>query len=163
MILDKRIAEIITPVLEDMGYELVRVKISGGEETMVVQIMIEHKDDSKQITLEDCETASNAISVVLDVEDPITAAYALEISSPGVDHPLTRLKDFVKYAGLEIKMELDDPLAERKRFRGILNGVDGENIKITVDGTEYTVPFSKVGRAKPVMNDELIEFAKGRH
>lgn len=164
MILEKRIADIVQPVLEDMGYDLVRVQISGGEEAMVVQIMIEHLDETKQITVDDCENASNAVSVILDVEDPINGMYQLEMSSPGIDRPLTRLKDFVKYTGLEAKIELDDPLAERKRFRGILGGVENEtDIRITVDGVDYALPFAKLGRAKLVMNDELMAFMKGRH
>lgn len=164
MILEKRIADIVEPVLVDMGYDLVRVQISGGEESMVVQIMIEHQEEDKQITVDDCEAASNAVSLILDVEDPITAAYSLEMSSPGIDRPLTRLKDFVKYAGLEAKVELNDPLAERKRFRGILGGVENDaDIKITVDGEEFLLPFAKLGRAKLVMNDELMKFMNGRH
>lgn len=163
MILEKRIADIIEPVIVDMGYELVRVKMTNVNDEATLQIMVEHKDDAKQISVDDCENVSNAVSAILDVEDPIASAYSLEVSSPGIDRPLTRLKDFVKYAGLEAKVELDDPLAERKRFRGRLDGVAGNDVLIHVDGVDYKVPFVSISRAKLVMNDDLIAKSGGRH
>src|SRR5688572_12265936 len=119
MALTDRISDIIAPTLTGMGYELVRVTISGGRNNQTLQIMAE-RADNKPMTVEDCETISHTVSAQLDVSDPIASAYTLEVSSPGIDRPLTRLKDFARFAGHEAKVQLLQPLEGRRNFRGIL-------------------------------------------
>src|SRR6056297_577352 len=126
--IDRRMAEIIAPVIEDMGFELVRVRLMGGK-TQTLQIMAERPDGG--IEVNDCAEISNAISAVLDVEDPILDAYTLEVSSPGIDRPLTRLKDFEAFEGYEAKLETAELIDGRKRFKGMLAGVEGDEVLIT--------------------------------
>src|SRR3984957_3885479 len=122
-----RVSAVAGPVLQGMGYRLVRIKISG-EAGCTVQIMAERPDGSMQI--EDCEAISKALSPVLDIADPIERAYRLEISSPGIDRPLVRRSDFERYAGHLVKIEMAVPHDGRKRFRGALAGVEGEQVKL---------------------------------
>src|SRR3954462_14866417 len=122
-----RVAAIATPVLTGMGYRLVGVRISGRS-VITVQIMVERPDGSMPI--EDCEAASRALSPVFDAEDPIDREYRLEVSSPGIDRPLVRASDFARYAGHEAKIEMAVAQDGRKRFRGILLGVEGESAKL---------------------------------
>src|SRR6202158_5804164 len=128
-----RVSAVAGPVLQGMGYRLVRIKISG-EFGCTVQIMAERPDGSMQI--DDCEAVSRALSPVLDVADPIERAYRLEISSPGIDRPLVRKSDFDRYAGHLAKIEMEIPLNGRKRFRGELAGTEGEAARIRRDDTE---------------------------
>lgn len=158
---EQRIAEMIEPVIEDMGYELVRVKFMGAGRSHTLQLMIDHQDESKSITVEDCENVSNAVSALLDVEDPIENKYLLEVSSPGVDRPLTRLKDFKRYTGDEAKIELHTALDGRRRYRGYLKGVDEDKVIITVDGKDYSLPFEYIHEAKLVMTEALLKKASG--
>ncbi|NNF24248.1 MAG: ribosome maturation factor RimP [Rhodobacteraceae bacterium] len=155
--LDRRLAEIITPVIEDMGFELVRVRFMGGK-SKTVQIMAERPDGG--IEVDDCANISIAVSATLDVEDPIEDAYALEVSSPGIDRPLTRLKDFETWEGYEAKLETTELIDGRRRFKGVLRGVeDGEVlVDIDVNGETATIglQFDWLSDAKLVLTDELI-------
>src|SRR5471032_366820 len=128
--LPARVAAIAEPVIESLGYRLVRVKVSASE-GCTVQIMAEQPDGS--MTVEDCETVSRALSPVLDVSDPVDRAYRLEISSPGIDRPLVRKSDFDRYKGHLVKIETEIPIDGRKRFRGLLIGTEGEAVRIRQD------------------------------
>ena len=155
MELERRIADMIEPSLEGMGYELVRVQLQGRQRP-VLQIMADRKD-GRAMTVEDCADISRQVSALLDVDDPIASAYSLEVSSPGIDRPLTRPKDYEKYAGFEAKLETAEPLEGRKRFRGKLLGLDEHGcVKLAADGTEWAVPLTMVKGAKLVLTDDLI-------
>jgi ribosome maturation factor RimP len=155
MELERRIAGMIEPSLEGMGYELVRVLMQGRQRP-VLQIMAERKD-GRAMTVEDCADISRQISALMDVDDPIEAAYSLEVSSPGIDRPLTRPKDYEKYAGFEAKLETAEPLEGRKRFRGKLLGLDEHGcVKLVADGVEWAIPLTIVSGAKLVLTDDLI-------
>ena len=151
----RRIEDIIEPTVTGMGFELVRVSMSRGGGTL--QIMIEPAD-GRPMDVEDCATLSRALSAVLDVEDPISNAYTLEVSSPGIDRPLTRPKDFTRWAGHLARVELTQPIEGQRRFKGILVGLDGDTVKLKVEGgQEVRLPLTAVGRAKLEMTDLLIE------
>ena len=154
-----RVATIAEPVLEGMSLRLVRVRVSGAD-GCTVQIMAERADGS--MSIEDCEDVSRALSPVLDVADPIERAYRLEISSPGLDRPLVRKSDFDRYAGNVVKIEMEVPVNGRKRFRGMLNGTDGEAARITRDDTaegeeaDVLLPIGDMNDAKLVLTDDLV-------
>ena len=152
--IDRRMAEIITPVIEDMGYELVRVRLMGGK-TNTLQIMAEKPQGG--IEVDDCADISNAVSAVLDVEDPLTDAYALEVSSPGIDRPLTRLKDFEEFEGYEAKLETSEMIDGRKRFKGVLAGVEDNDVLINIEEGTVGLQFDWLADAKLVLTDELIK------
>ncbi|HYC03458.1 MAG TPA: ribosome maturation factor RimP [Azospirillaceae bacterium] len=153
----ERIEGIITPTVEGMGYELVRVLITGGARP-TLQIMAERQDGAG-MTVDDCAEISRAVSALLDVEDPIAGAYTLEVSSPGIDRPLTRLKDFSTYAGYDARVEANAMIDGRRRFTGVLRGVEGEDVLIeTTEGTAR-IPFGLVMRAKLVLTDALLRSA----
>ena len=157
MDLAERLVGIVEPTLDNMGYELVRVLIQGTRR-QTVQVMAERRD-SVPMTVEDCADISRALSAVLDVEDPVAGAYNLEVSSPGIDRPLTRAKDYEVWAGFDIKLETRQLLDGRKRFSGRLLGLDpDENIRIQGDEGAWLVPLDAVWKAKLVLTDELIEF-----
>lgn len=151
----KKIERTITPTVESMGFELVRVLLIGsGKPTL--QIMAERPDGS--ITIDECGKLSQAISVVLDVENTLEdSSYYLEVGSPGIDRPLTRLKDFDRYAGQEAKMEIDPALDGRKRFRGLLKGTKGDHVLIALEDGVKEIPFSSVEKAKLVVPEEVIQ------
>ncbi len=151
--IDRRLAEIITPLIEGMGFELVRVRFMGGK-TKTVQIMAERPDGG--IEVDDCAEISGAVSAVLDVEDPIEDQYTLEVSSPGIDRPLTRLKDFETFEGYEAKLETQDLIDGRKRFKGELAGVEGDEVLINVEEGTIGLKFDWLADAKLVLTDELI-------
>ncbi|MGC2854909.1 ribosome maturation factor RimP [Novispirillum sp. DQ9] len=157
MQLQERLAAIIEPTLEGLGYELVRVMVQGTKR-QTLQVMADRVDGAP-MTVEDCSTISHALSAVLDVEDPIPGAYNLEVSSPGIDRPLTRAKDFVAWAGFEAKVETDSLVAGRKRFSGRLLGLDeaGEAVRLVAEDGEHGIPLARVAKAKLVLTDELIE------
>jgi ribosome maturation factor RimP len=138
-----RITDIIGPSIEDMGYEIVRLQLSGGQRP-TLQIMADRADGGA-MTVDDCADISNAVSALLDVEDPISSAYNLEVSSPGIDRPLTRLKDFERFKGFEARIETEIPLDGRKRFRGVLYGVEGEAVLIALDAKTAQAPARKPG------------------
>ncbi|MCX7565933.1 ribosome maturation factor RimP [Sulfitobacter sp. F26169L] len=152
--MDRRLAEIITPVIEDMGYELVRVRLMSGK-TSTLQIMADKPDGG--IEVDDCAQISTAVGAVLDVEDPIIDEYALEVSSPGIDRPLTRLKDFANFEGYEAKIETEELIDGRRRFKGQLAGVEGDEVLINIDEGTVGLKFDWLTDAKLVLTDELIK------
>ena len=153
--LEARIANAILPSLGQMGYELVRVQVSGKERP-VVQIMADRADGAPFL-VEDCEAISHAVGAVLDVEDPIKGEWMLEVSSAGIDRPLTRIKDWNRYAGHVATVELVVPQDGRKRFKGVALGADAEVARLKLeDGSELTLPRGNILKAKLVLTDELI-------
>ncbi len=160
-----RVAAIAEPVLMNLGFRLVRVRVSGFE-GCTVQIMAERPDGT--MTIEDCEAASRALSPVLDVADPVESAYRLELSSPGIDRPLVRRSDFVRYAGHVIKVEMAVAVDGRRRFRGMLLGAEGEAARIGRDDTapgepaEIRLPIEDMMEARLVLTDELVAQALKR-
>lgn len=153
-----KIEELITPTLNDMGYDVVRVQIQG-QQRKTLQIMAERRD-RETMTVEDCSRISRSLSALLDVEDPIPGAYTLEVSSPGLDRPLVRSADFDRFAGYEARVETTLPIEGRKRFRGRLLGVSPSgDVRIVMDGAEIAVPFSDVAKARLVLTDELLAAA----
>jgi ribosome maturation factor RimP len=163
--LSARVANIAEPVIEALGYRLVRVRISGAD-GCTVQIMAERPDGT--MTVEDCETVSRTLSPVLDLADPIERAYRLEISSPGIDRPLVRKSDFDRYAGHLVKIETEIPVNGRRRFRGQLAGTEGSVVRLHLDDTEagenaeILLPFDEMSEAKLVLTDELVTEALRR-
>ena len=163
--LPARVAAIAEPIIESLGYRLVRVKVSASE-GCTVQIMAEQPDGS--MTVEDCETVSRALSPVLDVSDPVDRAYRLEISSPGIDRPLVRKSDFDRYAGHLVKIEMEIPVNGRKRFKGELAGTEGDTARLhrddAAEGEEADVllPIEEMSEAKLVLTDELVTQALRR-
>lgn len=153
--LTDQISDLILPSLTSMGFELVKVSLMDGRSQQTLQIMAERPDGS--MSLDDCASVSRQVSAVLDVEDLITAAYRLEVSSPGIDRPLVKLSDYTKYAGHTAKIETVLPIGGRKRFSGVLKPLDGENVVITVDGKEFSIPFADIQSAKLVLTDALIK------
>jgi len=155
--IDRRLAEIITPVIEDLGFELVRVRLMSGK-TSTLQIMAERPEGG--IEVDDCAAISTGISAVLDVEDPILDAYALEVSSPGIDRPLTRLKDFDMWVGYETKIETTELIDGRRRFRGAIAGTENDEVLVTIEdqGEDITIglKFDWLEDAKLVLTEELI-------
>lgn len=153
--LEGRIATAILPTIADLGYELVRVAVLGRERP-TVQIMADRADGA-QISVEDCERISRAVGAVLDVNDPIPGAWTLEVSSAGIDRPLTRVKDWNRFAGHRARVDLAIPIEGRKRLAGMVLGADAEAARIRTDeGTDVTVPHGDIRRAKLVLTDELI-------
>jgi ribosome maturation factor RimP len=156
MDLAKRIEDLITPTIEDLGFEIVRVVVVGSQSPRL-QIMAERADGTG-IDVEDCATISRGVSAVLDVEDPIKAAFTLEVSSPGIDRPLTRVKDFAAWAGFDARVEMAVPVQGRRRFTGRLLGL-GEDETILIEneeGESFALPFADLQRAKLLLTDELI-------
>ncbi len=155
--MDARILAIAEPLADDMGYDIVRVRVMANKRT-TVQIMAERKSDGT-MKVEDCAKLSRELSAVLEVEDPLRDPYALEVSSPGVDRPLTSLEQFARYEGFEVKIELDRLVEGRKRFRGTLAGNDGDMIGIDLDDEDQTafIPFEWMAEAKIIVTDEMIE------
>jgi ribosome maturation factor RimP len=151
--IDRRMAEIITPVIEDLGYELVRVRLMSGKNT-ILQIMADKPRGG--IEVDDCAKISTAVGATLDVEDPIVDEYALEVSSPGIDRPLTRLKDFENFEGYEAKIETTELIDGRRRFKGQLAGIDGNDVLINVEEGTIGLQFDWLSDAKLVLTDELI-------
>jgi ribosome maturation factor RimP len=153
--LDHQIYELLLPQVEALGFALVRVKLFGGRR-QVLQVMME-RSDGGDVSVEDCASASRAISPLLDVYDPLDGAYQLEVSSPGIDRPLTRDADFERFAGFLAKVELEEAVEGRRRFRGVLLGLakDG-TVRLSVDGNNLEIPLNAIQSAKLVLTDELI-------
>ncbi|UWQ21968.1 ribosome maturation factor RimP [Jannaschia sp. W003] len=155
--LDRRLAAIVQPAIEGMGYELVRLRLQGGK-TATLQIMADKPDGG--IEVDDCARISTELSAVLDVEDPIDGEYVLEVSSPGIDRPLTRLKDFDAWAGHEAKLETAEPIDGQKRFKGEIAGTEGDEVLVEIDreGGAVTIglTFDLLADAKLVLTDELV-------
>ena len=160
----QRVAALAEPVLADLGFRLVRVKMSGP----TLQIMAERPDGT--FTIEDCEAVSRAMSPILDVEDVVSSHYNLEVSSPGIDRPLVRPSDFESWAGHDVKVEMAVPVAGRKRFKGALEGYHHGEVRLFIENPEGAtkepvligVPFADISDAKLVLTDQLIEAAKAR-
>ncbi|MBA84087.1 ribosome maturation factor RimP [Thalassobius sp. S69A] len=156
--IDRRLAEIVGPVIEDMGFELVRVRLMGGK-TNTLQIMAERPEGG--IEVDQCADISTAVSALLDVEDPLVDQYVLEVSSPGIDRPLTRMKDFETFEGYEAKLETADMVAGRKRFKGELAGTEDDEVLINIEEHGETVTvglkFDWLADAKLVLTDDLIK------
>lgn len=155
---DRVLLEIIDPVAESLGLAVVRVRLMGGTLRRRLQIMAERKSDN-DISVEECARLSRAVSEIFDASDPIAGEYLLEVSSPGIDRPLTRLMDFDLFQGFEARLETDRMVEGRKRFKGILSGVEGDNVAIDLDGEEDTalIPFEWLADAKLVLTDELLK------
>ncbi|MFA4894779.1 ribosome maturation factor RimP, partial [Brevundimonas sp.] len=155
---DRELLELIDPIAESLGLDIVRVRLMGGSLRQRLQIMAERPSDN-DISVEECARLSRAVSEVFDAADPIAGEYLLEVSSPGVDRPLTRLKDFDLFEGLEARLETDRMIEGRKRFKGIVAGTEGENVCMDLDGEDETalIPFDWLVDAKLVMTDALLK------
>jgi ribosome maturation factor RimP len=155
------VERLVAPTIADLGLEVVRVQFGSGQRRPTLQIMAERPDGT--MAVEDCEAVSRAVSAILEVEDPISGAYDLEVSSPGIDRPLTRLKDFERFAGFEAKVELTKAHPGRRRFRGRLLGVEGQDVVIAVpEETEpLKFPFADLAKAKLLLTDELLAAGRG--
>ncbi|AWB49921.1 ribosome maturation factor RimP [Gemmobacter aquarius] len=155
--IDRRLADIVGPVIEGLGFELVRIRLMGGR-TRILQIMADRPDGG--IEVDDCGKISTAVSAVLDVEDPIEDNYVLEVSSPGIDRPLTRLKDFDMWVDYEARIETTELIDGRRRFKGVLQGTEGDEVLIEIDeaGNPLTIglKFEWLSDAKLILTDELI-------
>ena len=150
----------ITPSLEAMGYGVVRVLVGGGRRP-TLQVMAERLDE-QAMTVEDCAEISRAVSALLDVEDPIQGPYMLEVSSPGIDRPLTKREDYLRFVGRDAKLETREPIDGRKRFTGRLAGVEEESVRlVTADGT-MAIPLGDIAKAKLAITDELLAADKRR-
>lgn len=144
----------IAPVVEAAGFTLVRLRLMGGKRK-VLQVMAERADGS--MSVDDCATLSRALSDYIEAEDPIEGDFLLEVSSPGIDRPLTRLTDFSRWQGHEAKIELGAPLNGRKRFKGVLMGLDGNQVLFETGGETLTLPFAAIAEARLILTDRLIE------
>ena len=147
---------LIAPEVQHLGYELVRLSMIGGSSDPTLQVMAE-RPDTRQLDLADCERISRRLSHVLDLADPIAGSYRLEVSSPGIDRPLTRLKDFRDWAGNEARITLAEPYEGRRKFTGELCGLEGDLVLIrTAEGESHALPFAEIASAKLVLTDKLI-------
>jgi ribosome maturation factor RimP len=153
--IEERIASLLNPVIETAGFEVVRIRVTGSRKK-TLQVMAERPDGS--MSAEDCAALSRAISPVLDEQDPLEGEYDLEVSSPGIDRPLTRLKDFERWEGFDAKIELTQAVEDQKRFRGEMAGVEDGDVLFDIEGEEETavIPFGLIKAAKLMMTDELI-------
>ena len=158
-----RLERLIQPSLEAMGFRIVRIRLTGSK-APTLQVMVERVGGSGDglgdggVNVDDCAEISRTLSAILDVEDPIAGRYRLEVSSPGIDRPLVRIEDFNRFAGHEAKIEMQDLVEGRKRFRGTLAGVDGDRVKIDQGGDDglSALPFAGIASAKLVLTDALI-------
>lgn len=155
---DRQLLELIEPVAESLGLDIVRVRLMGGTQRRRLQIMAERPSDH-DIAVEECARLSRAVSEVFDAADPITGEYLLEVSSPGIDRPLTRLQDFDTWQGFEARLETDRMIEGRKRFKGELAGIEDDNILIDLEGEADTavIPFAWLSDAKLVLTDDLMK------
>ena len=158
MDMSNRIQDLIEPIVDELGFNIVRVQMSG-KEMMLMQVMVERKD-GQGMTVDDCASVSRAISTLLEVDDPIKGAYTLEVSSPGIDRPLVRIKDFERFLGFQAKIEINRPLDGRRRFKGKLLGVKDDVVKLLVDGEEVNLLYPDIHKAKLLMTDDLISAAE---
>jgi ribosome maturation factor RimP len=151
--IDRRLAGIVTPTIEGLGYELVRLRLMGGKRH-VLQIMADRPEGG--IEVDDCAKISRSVSAVLDVEDPIASEYTLEVSSPGIDRPLTRLKDFERWNGYEAKLETNEAIDGRRRFKGVLQGVEDDEVLVELPEGTIGLRFDWLSDAKLVLTETLI-------
>lgn len=155
MALNETLNGLIEPICNEMGYDLVRLQLSGGNSRKVLQVMAERKD-RKAMTVDDCADLSRAISPVLDEKDPIEDNYTLEVSSPGIDRPLVKLEDFDRFKGFEAKVEALSLIGGRKRFSGRLQGIEGRDVVLSFENDALHIPFDQIAKAKLVLTDELL-------
>ena len=155
MVLERKIKEVLLPSLEAIGFSLVRIRIMGGGENRTLQLMIDRLDE-QPISIEDCALVSRNASALLDVEDPINGAYMLEVSSPGIDRPLTKERDFERYVGFEAKLELRDVQDGQRRFQGRLLGCENGVVKLLTEAGETSLSFGTITAAKLILTDELV-------
>lgn len=153
----KRIENMISPAMESLGYRVVRMALQGTRRP-TLQVMAE-RIDNQAMSVEDCADISRAISPILDVEDPITGNYSLEVSSPGIDRPLVRIEDYERFSGFEARVELDASIEGRRRFTGRILGVKDGVVQLLVDGAAVDLPFEEITKAKLVLTDDLISAA----
>lgn len=154
--LERKITDIIDPVVKDLGFELVQVRLIGSQKLQTLQILTEDPV-SGRMDLNGCTAVSRAVSAILDVEDPIPGAYQLEVSSPGIDRPLMKAEDFIKYIDFDISVETEIPLeGDRKRFKGKLKDFQDETIILETETGEVQIPFEDVAKAKLVLTEELV-------
>jgi ribosome maturation factor RimP len=158
MILADRIEKLISPTIQELGFEVVRVEVLG-EMNPCLQIMADRLDQAG-MNVDDCAQISRAVSAILDVEDPITNAYTLEVSSPGMDRPLVKREHFDRFAGVEVRLEKKGQGDEQRRYRGDLKGIKGDDVVLLIKGEEILIPFVDVQKAKIVITDALIATAK---
>ena len=157
-----QVTRLLEPEVESLGYALVRVAMIGGTSDPTLQVMAE-RPDTRQLDLGDCETISRRLSEIFDAleadgRDPIPGSYRLEVSSPGIDRPLTRLKDFDDWSGHEARISLVEPRDGRKQYSGTLQGTEGEDVRLAAkDGQTYAIPFSSIASAKLLLTDALIK------
>ena len=151
---EHKVEAMITPAIESMGYDLVRVLITGTKD-VTLQIMAERKDGA-EMDVEDCAAISREISAILDVEDPISETYSLEVSSPGLDRPLVRQLDFERYAGFDIKLEMDRPIDGRKKYKGQLLGIKDNLVELASGADKVLLPFDDIRQAKLILTDQLL-------
>jgi ribosome maturation factor RimP len=157
--LSERIAQLIAPIVDELGYELVRVQIQGGARHATLQVMAERRD-RRAMVVEDCARLSRAISVLLDEADPIDGEYSLEVSSPGIDRPLMKRADYERFMGHEAKLEMTAPVDGRKRFQGTISALDGDTVMLESAGTLFPLPLTEVKSAKLILTDRLIQAAE---
>ncbi len=153
-----RVEALIAPVAEDLGFDIVRVRLSGEKQPRL-QVMVERRDERPMVA-SDCAKISRAVSPILDMEDPVQGAYSLEVSSPGIDRPLVKLRDFERFKGHEARIEMTDLMGGRKKFRGLLAGVEGCEVKLEVNNATVSLPFDGIRQAKLELTDKLISAAK---
>lgn len=159
----QRIESLISPSIESLGYEVVQTRLLSRDREQILQIMAEPIDNAREMTVEDCAKISRHVSAVLDVEDPIAGAYRLEISSPGIDRPLVRMKDYVQNIGRDAAIEMEVPINGRRRFRGKLLGVDEHKVQLQVDEEAVELERDGIHHAKLVLTDELIAMHLKKH
>ena len=152
--MDKKLAELLNPILEDLGFEMVRIRLSSGDPS-TLQIMADRPNG--QIGVDDLANINTSIGTILDVEDPVKENYILEISSPGIDRPLTRKKDFDSYQGFEAKLETTELIDGRRRFKGILAGISNDEVLINLDEGTVGLKFTWLSDARLVLSDDLIK------
>ena len=152
--MDKKLAELLSPILEDLGFEMVRVRLSNGNPS-TLQIMADRLDG--QIGVDELAEINSSVGTILDVEDPIPENYTLEISSPGIDRPLTRKKDFDSFQGFEAKIETTELIDGRRRFRGVLAGVNNDEVLINLEEGTIGLKFTWLSEARLVLSDDLIK------
>lgn len=155
----RQIADLIEPTLNEMGFELVRVLVAGGQRP-TLQIMVD-RADLAPMTVAHCAEASHAISALLDVADPIAGAYRLEVSSPGIDRPLVKRADYERFAGSEARLETELPIDGRRRFQGRLVGLAGDRVRLALPEGERSIPLDMIKKAKLVLTAELLAAAPG--
>ena len=160
MDLIETITHTIEPALTEMGYELVRISVQG-KELQTLQIMAE-RSDRQEMSLDDCSRISQTASALLDVADPFPGKWVLEVSSPGIDRPLVKLADYERFKGQMVKIELAEEIEGRRRFKGILKGIQGEQVLMDFEGTELQLPFSQIQHAKLTLPEEIFNSMKGK-